>query len=227
MLDIAAVQRLNANHKNKLKNNCCALNRRVEQTMKSRLLERSFFCFLAYLWLGWFAVAHAATPPAITGVWPATATPGTIAFVFGSNFSLQQGGNKISYGGVTAPVVQPIDSNMLFFIVPAGGTDRQICISTSVGSSCFDSTPMCSGGLCISGFWPADIKAGGLLFVFGSGFTFPVKVTINGVDAPLLQILAPDLIFILIPPGVTNPSIKLCDKTGNCVCFPSGCFIIN
>ncbi|MEK7817413.1 MAG: IPT/TIG domain-containing protein, partial [Actinomycetota bacterium] len=125
--------------------------------MKTRILERSLCSLFTCLWLGWCAVAQAATSPTITGIWPATPIPGTMTFVFGANFSLVPGENIVSFGGVPAPISQPIDSTLLVFFTPSGGTGGLVCVGTLAGDTCLvPAAPVCSGGLCVTGIWPGD-----------------------------------------------------------------------
>lgn len=67
----------------------------------------------------------------ISGLWPGEAKEGSFVFVFGQNFSKLQGENKISVNGLSAPVVQPLDSTLLLFMAPPGATTGPVCITLS------------------------------------------------------------------------------------------------
>ena len=58
----------------------------------------------------------------ITGTWPGAIKAGGVVFVFGQDFSLTPGANIVDVNGIPAPIVQPLESSLLFFFVPSGVT---------------------------------------------------------------------------------------------------------
>jgi hypothetical protein len=65
----------------------------------------------------------------ISCLWHSEARVGNIVFVFGQGFSTVPGANKVTVNGVTAPIVQVLDSTLLVFFVPAGATSGQVCVT--------------------------------------------------------------------------------------------------
>ena len=54
--------------------------------------------------------------PDISGVWRQGG--GIYLFVFGDNFSTSVGGNQITVNGVSTPLIQVLDKQLLFIILP-------------------------------------------------------------------------------------------------------------
>ena len=81
------------------------------------------------------SVAHAApsAPPTISGFWPGDAPPGTLVFVFGTNFDTAFRGSTVAINGVSAPIVQVLDQTLLVFMLPAGDTAGLITVTTVAG----------------------------------------------------------------------------------------------
>ncbi|MDO8704977.1 MAG: RHS repeat-associated core domain-containing protein [Sulfuricaulis sp.] len=70
----------------------------------------------------------------------------------------------------------------------------------------------------VSGFWPGSGAENTTVLVFGSGFnpTFgATTVKINGIPAPIMQVLSPDLLFFLLPAGNTNGPIQVTTAQGS------------
>ncbi|MEK7817154.1 MAG: IPT/TIG domain-containing protein, partial [Actinomycetota bacterium] len=65
----------------------------------------------------------------INGIWPAEVKVLTIVFVFGQNFSTVPGVNKITVNGLAAPIVQPLDTSLVLFLVPTGATSGPVCVT--------------------------------------------------------------------------------------------------
>lgn len=74
-------------------------------------------------------------PPglSITGMWPANGSVGDLIFLFGSGYEPM--GTAVSLGGVTTPIVQVIDQNLLIFGVPPGASTSPITVTTSTETS--------------------------------------------------------------------------------------------
>jgi hypothetical protein len=65
----------------------------------------------------------------INGIWPAEVKVATIVFVFGQSFSTVPGANNITVNGLLAPIVQPLDSSLVVFLVPSGATSGPVCVT--------------------------------------------------------------------------------------------------
>lgn len=177
---------------------------------------RSFF---ASLLLGWCVVVQAAAPT-ITNIWPEKPSPGTLTTIWGTN--LTPGEVNLSYGGVSIPFFQSVDNNSLFFKAPEGGTGYQACVTTLAGSDCFDH-PACPES-CITNILPPTANVNDLVFLYGSGFTFETRITVNGIFA-LAQNFGPALHLFMVPAGVTTTStsnwtVEACNPTGECTIYP-------
>ena len=71
-------------------------------------------------------------------------------------------------------------------------------------------------GLSITGMWPGVSKVGGIVFVFGSGYVVnQTQVTVNNVSASLRQVLDPNLLIFLVPPGASTGPITVTTPTGS------------
>ena len=144
--------------------------------------------------------------PTITGFWPGTVKPGSMVFVFGSNYVPRA--TKIAVNGVSAPIVQVIDQSLLVFMLPAGVTSGPITVATAAGSATSRNdfgVPLT--GLQVTSFWPSEAKVFSPVIVFGSGFergAGMTKMSINGLAVPIVQVVDPSLLFMLVPPGATS-----------------------
>ncbi|MGE0464479.1 MAG: c-type cytochrome, partial [Vicinamibacterales bacterium] len=70
----------------------------------------------------------------ITGVWPATATIGQSAFVFGSGFQPGAGHTTATLGGARVPNVHVLGPSLLVFQVPDGARSGPLTVSTGTAS---------------------------------------------------------------------------------------------
>jgi hypothetical protein len=59
-------------------------------------------------------------------------------FIFGSNY--QPLATKVQVNGVSAPIVQVVDPNMLVFMVPPGASTGKVTVTTSSPAATFTST---------------------------------------------------------------------------------------
>ncbi len=148
-------------------------------------------------------------PPTVTGFWPDAGAPGTFVFVVGANF--KAGATQVQVNGVPAPLAQGLDKDLLIFILPEGNTMGTITVTTAQGSagsgSSFGIPP---AGLAITGLWPASGGVNTVVFVFGGGYVpGATQVALNGVNAPVAQVIDPSLIIFLVPPGATSGPITL------------------
>ncbi|MDO8704147.1 MAG: Ig-like domain-containing protein [Sulfuricaulis sp.] len=155
------------------------------------------------------------TPPTVTGLWPGTGTPGTIVFVFGSNFV--PGQTQVKANTVNADLVQVLAPDLLIFVLPAGDTTGSVTVTTPTGSATstgiFGVPPT---GLSLTGFWPGTSKVGGFVFVFGSGYVVnQTQVTVNNVSASLRQVLDPNLLIFMVPPGASTGPIGVTTPNGS------------
>lgn len=152
---------------------------------------------------------------AVSGFWPATATPGSFVFVFGSHFAYGQN-TKVSVNGINAPLVLVIDPTVLIFALPSGDTTGPITVTTADGSATSTTSfgiPI--NGVGITGFWPAQGQVGSVGFVFGGGFVPQgTQVAVNGVTTPAVQVLDPGLLLFIVPPGASTGPISVKTAAG-------------
>jgi subtilisin family serine protease len=153
--------------------------------------------------------------PSVTGFWPGNGVSGSLVFVFGSRFV--PGQSRASINGIAAPVLQVLDSTLLFFLLPAGNTAGPIAITTPFGSNVSSTNFGASlPGLQITGLWPAQGPVGSLVFVFGQGFVGgQTRVSIGGVNAPVLQLLDSNLLFFLVPSGAGTGTVTVATPAGS------------
>lgn len=76
-----------------------------------------------------------------------------------------------------------------------------------------------TGNLCeppvISGFWPTTASPGEFIFIFGSGFQAQsTQASVNGIDAPLLQVVSPEMLIFALPSGNTTGQIQVTTTVG-------------
>ena len=148
-------------------------------------------------------------PPKISGIWPGKGPANSIVFVFGSNFMSL--GTQVTVNDLSAPIVQVIDPTLLFFMVPSGDTTGPVAASTVNGSGTssmnFGVLPT---GLSITGMWPSATKVGTFVFIFGSGYQpLTTKVQVNGVSAPIVQVLDPNMLIFMVPSGASSGKITV------------------
>ncbi|MEK7414154.1 MAG: IPT/TIG domain-containing protein, partial [Planctomycetota bacterium] len=168
----------------------------------------------------WVSQRHRPTlAPKVQGMY--SVSPGTGTFlmtvmVFGQGF---ENGMQVTVNGAPVSLVQVMDSNWAFVFVPATTTGT-LCINTSAGNTC-SSTPLGAppaSSLSIKAFWPRTAKVGDMVFVSGSGFVTgsgKTTVQINGVAAPIVQVMSSDLLFVMVPPGATSGPIGVRDTASN------------
>lgn len=65
----------------------------------------------------------------VNGTWPSQARINDVVFVFGANFTL--GGTQVAMNGVPATLMQVLDANLLFFILPAGSTTGPVHVTVN------------------------------------------------------------------------------------------------
>jgi hypothetical protein len=112
---------------------------------------------------------------------------------------------------VSAPLVQVIDPSMLIFLVPSGNTTGPVTATTVYGSGASSTEfGVIPSGLTLTGMWPGSTKAGGFVFVFGSAYqTIGTTVRINGMLAPLSQVVDPNLLIFMVPPGAATGKVTV------------------
>lgn len=158
--------------------------------------------------------ACASATPVVDGFWPGDPSA-QMVLVFGGGFVPMQ--TKVQVNGIPAKFAQVIDPALLFFMPPSGDTRGPIVVSTPAGSAASSSSfgvPL--AGLQITGFWPTAVSPGQIVFIFGSGFTFgATKISVNGVNAPLMQILDPGVTFFLVPLNATTGFITVTTPAGS------------
>ncbi|MEK7415978.1 MAG: IPT/TIG domain-containing protein, partial [Planctomycetota bacterium] len=180
----------------------------------------AFLMLLLSLTLAPLNITHAApsAPPTISGFWPGDAPPGTLVFVFGTNFDTAFRGSQVAVNGVSAPIVQVLDATLLVFMLPAGDTAGPITVSTvaGIGTSATKFGPDPSANpIAINGFWPSEVAPGSLVFVFGKGFVWgSTKVKLNDQDAPIVQIIDSGFLFFMVPPDATTGTITVTTPAG-------------
>ncbi len=155
-------------------------------------------------------------PPLIDGFWPASGVTNTGVLLFGKGFRVASGKNpivKFNNGTLLAPIVQIVAPDLLFVLQPAGTTVGKITIETASGivTSSTDYNVI-QAGLKINGIWPREVKVGAFSFVFGGGFSLSPgtnKVDVNGVPAPIVQVLDATFLGYLVPAGATSGPVHV------------------
>lgn len=154
-------------------------------------------------------------PPAVSGLWSSSATPGSSVFVFGENFQPQQ--TTVTVDGVDAPLVQVVDGGMLIFIVPDGVISGPVEVTTVNGTAV---SPVDFGtslpGVNITGIWPGTAAVGEFVFVFGSGFDLlNTEVDVNGTQSLLVQVLGDNMLIFMVPAGATSGNVTVNTPSGS------------
>lgn len=72
----------------------------------------------------------------INGLWPGESKVGGGVVIFGQGFSPIPGGNRITVNGISIRLVQALDTNILFFLVPSGATTGKVCVTTGGQTAC-------------------------------------------------------------------------------------------
>ena len=152
--------------------------------------------------------------PNIDGFWPGAPTS-QIVLVFGRGFAPMQ--TKAQVNGIPAKLVQVMDPTLLFFMLPDGDTNGPISVVTPSGSATSRiSFGIPLAGLQITGVWPSVVARGQYVFVFGSGFVAgATKILVNGVNAPLTQVLDFGVVFFMAPLNATTGFITVTTPSGN------------
>jgi hypothetical protein len=166
-------------------------------------------------------VGDACEPPRVTGIW--TSAPVVIGqtislFVFGDYFDLTPGATQVYINGIQQFIVQPVTAEMLIVrvtVTPAmiGGPVTVTTPNGSADSTTSFGTPL--SGVNITGIWPASASAGDFVFVFGSGYAFPMSVSIGATPVPLVQVVSPDMFIMIVPPGASTGPVSVTTSSGS------------
>jgi alpha-tubulin suppressor-like RCC1 family protein len=153
--------------------------------------------------------------PIINGFWPGNVEAGQMVLVFGEGFVPLR--SQVAVNGIASPFVQVVDPGFLFFMLPAGNTSGPITVTTPNGSATSTTNfgaPLT--GVQITGLWPSVASPNQLVLLFGSGFAAnATTVKVNGVDAPIRQVLYPDMMFFIVPPTATTGFVTVTTATGS------------
>ena len=169
----------------------------------------------------WGAIASA---PTVSGFWPGAVVENGLVFVFGSNFV--PGQTQVTVGGVPAMVRQVIDSGFMFFMPPSPTASGFIEVTTPAGTATSTTqfgVPLTS--LAVTGIWPAQGPVGTMVFLFGHDFVpLQTRVSLNGVSAPIRQVIDSGFLFFMVPPGATTGTITVTTPTSSLT--TSGSFMV-
>jgi hypothetical protein len=67
----------------------------------------------------------------------------------------------------------------------------------------------------ITGIWPASASAGDFVFVFGSGYVYPMTVRIGATLVPLVQVVTPDMFIMIVPPAASTGPVSVTTSGGS------------
>jgi hypothetical protein len=166
-------------------------------------------------------VGDVCEPPRVTGVW--TSTPAAIGqtlslFVFGGYFDLTPGATQVSINGIQQSIVQSVTPEMLIVRVTVtpdmiGGPVTVTTSKGSANSATSFGTPL--SGVNVTGVWPATASAGDFVFVFGSGYVFPMAVRIGATPVPLVQVVTSEMFIMIVPPGASSGPVAVATTSGS------------
>ena len=152
-------------------------------------------------------------PPTITGLSPGSGRTGATVTVHGSNFDQRPGASTVAVGGVPASSVQVQDPARLVFTVPPGNPTGPVTVRSPSGrATSVAAFAVPRSGLTVTGVSPGAAKAGRTVFVFGSGYASGngnTTVTVNGVQAPSVQVQTSDMLSFTVPRGATSGPLKV------------------
>jgi hypothetical protein len=161
-------------------------------------------------------------PPSVTGIWTSAAplVGQTISlFVFGNYFDTAPSGTQVSINEIPQLLVQVVTPEMLIVRVnpvTSGMIGGPVEVCTTSG--CAMSEPPYFGdtlaGVNITGIWPASASVGEFVFVFGSGYEFPISVVIGATPVPLVQVVSPDMFIMLVPAGASTGPLWVMTPSG-------------
>jgi hypothetical protein len=166
-------------------------------------------------------VGDVCEPPRVTGIWTSApvVTGQTVSlFVFGDYFDLAPGATQVFINGIEQFTVQPVTPEMLIVRVTVTGAmiGGPVTVTTPEGSANSTTnfgTPLT--GVNITGIWPASASVGKFVFVFGSGYAFPMSVTIGATPVPLVQVVSPDMFIMIVPSGATTGPVSVTTPSGS------------
>lgn len=166
-------------------------------------------------------VGDVCEPPRVTGVWASSpvAIGQTLSlFVFGEYFDLTPGATQVSINGIQQLIVQPVTPETLIVrvtVTPAmiGGPVTVTTSNGSANSATSFGTPL--SGVNITGTWPTRASAGEFVFVFGSGYVFPMAVRIGATPVPLVQVVTSEMFIMIVPPGASSGPVSVATASGS------------
>lgn len=115
------------------------------------------------------------------------------------------------------------------FILPGGNTTGPITVTTPNGSATSTTSfGVTLPGVQVTGLSPAQGKVNDFVFVFGAGFvTGATQVRLNSISAPLVQVLSPNLLLFMAPPGATTGPVSVTTWQGSATSTASFTVITN
>jgi hypothetical protein len=150
--------------------------------------------------------------PVITTFSPASAYPGTLVLINGSNLVQV---SSIQFGDVAAPVYGGVDDGTIVQTeVPAGASTGPVTVVTASGTatSVQDFEVLGIPGPNITRFSPTSGSVGALVQFDGTGLINVTNVSFNGVDSLFVTIAG---LAAFVPTNATTGSITVSTKQGS------------
>ncbi len=165
-------------------------------------------------------IVSAASPPptipTITSFSPTTGTAGSTTLVTINGTRLGKV-TSAQVNGVPAWGIQQDGDNRLYVITSPSWTTGKIVVSSpdGSGSSTQDFVVVAPPPPTISGFWPSSGAAGKFIWVYGTNFVpNATQVTVNGINAPLVQVIDAGRLIFIVPGGNVNGPIRVSTSNG-------------
>jgi hypothetical protein len=70
-------------------------------------------------------------------------------------------------------------------------------------------------GVNLTGVWPGSASVGDFVFVFGTGYQFPMSVSIGAAAVPLVQVVSPDMFVMIVLPGASTGPVSVTAPGGS------------
>lgn len=167
-----------------------------------------------------FTVTQDPALPTITGFEPASACPGQIVRINGSNFG---GATAVMFNGTSA-VFSVVSAGQISATVPANASTGPISVVTPAGSATSAGSFTVIPGPTITTFSPAAGKAGKKVTISGTNLGGAVSVTFGGVPASAITKNTATSLKATVPAGAVTGKIGV-TVAGGCSAISASDFI--
>jgi hypothetical protein len=165
-----------------------------------------------------------AAVPAITSFAPASAQPGNLVTITGTNFDRV---TQVRMGGVMAPAFTARSATVIEVTVPVGAVSGPIEVS-GAGGVAQSATPLTIlQAVTVSRVDPTSVVTGGELTLSGQQLDRIVRVTLGGVTLPPVGANSATSLRVSVPVGAVSGQLSVVDASGATQVLPQAITVLS